>query len=259
MRLSILGRGWDGLRRGQRRWLSRWLRRRSSGIDTIGRFFKQVEAGDLPSVVWIDPTFLLLKRDCDHPIADIRRGQEFVGKIYNAIRNGPDHLFERSLLLVVYDEHGGFYDHVAPPAVAPGEPDAVANIYGPRVPALVISPWIEPGTVVSEGKPGQPPFDHTSIAKTVLSRFGPERIAEMGQRVVAAPDLWPLLTREEPRRGSRRRPPSKRWEMWTSCWTLRAGLKRMSRTISTPSPSISRGSERAIERGDLSDTVGDAL
>ena len=73
------------------------------------------------------------------------------------------------MLIVFYDEHGGFYDHVPPPA-APDDNRRMFGRYGVRVPALIVSPWIEPGTVSTTV------FDHTSIIKTILLRFAPDAL-----------------------------------------------------------------------------------
>lgn len=112
--------------------------------------------------------------------------------MYEAIRNSP--LWETSPLVIVYDEHGGFYDHVIPPgATAPGD----RNInqlkdlngfdfkqYGVRVPAIIVSPRIAKGTV------DHTPYDHTSILATVQRMLGMGRLT---QRDEAANDLRPLF------------------------------------------------------------------
>ncbi|HVE84576.1 MAG TPA: alkaline phosphatase family protein, partial [Myxococcales bacterium] len=107
----------------------------------------------------------------------------------------PGELFSRTLLLVVYDEHGGFYDHVPPPGAPPPAGDQRFARYGVRVPALAISPWIPRGYVSSEL------FDHTSIIRTIRNRFCPDlRYGALGARVDAANDLSTLLQLQTPRR-----------------------------------------------------------
>jgi phospholipase C len=115
-------------------------------------------------------------------------------------------------MLVVYDEHGGFYDHVPPPAVVDDGP-AEFRRYGVRVPAMVVSPWVRAGTVTHTV------FDHTSIIKTILLRFCPlalelpplrhPRLAptaprHVGLRVMQANHLGELLNAETPRPPPRR-------------------------------------------------------
>ena len=95
--------------------------------------------------------------------------------VYDALAASPQ--WDRSLLVIVYDENGGFYDHVPPPQAADDEPDMFGR-YGVRVPAIIVSPWIEPRTV------SHTLFDHTSIIKTILSRFCPKALqpAAAGRR-----------------------------------------------------------------------------
>jgi phospholipase C len=96
--------------------------------------------------------------------------------------------------VITYDEHGGFFDHVQPPAAADDLPSM--RRYGPRVPALVISPYVAAGSV------GKTVFDHTSIIKTILKRFAARAngsIPNMGARVKAAKHLGELLTETKPR------------------------------------------------------------
>jgi phospholipase C len=151
-------------------------------------FFSSARNGRLPNVAWIDPDFVDLGgpvgSNDDHPPADVRAGQELVLRITNALARSP--AWDRILFLVTYDEHGGFYDHVVPPAAPDGLP--AFRVYGPRVPALVVSSRL--GTRVSHEV-----FDHTSIVKTCLVRFcrRDERfIPDMGRRVTAARHLGVL-------------------------------------------------------------------
>jgi hypothetical protein len=103
--------------------------------------------------------------------------------VYEALRRSPQ--WKHSLLLVTYDEHGGLYDHVKPP-----------RPLGPRVPALLVSPW------VPRGRPYKTELEHTSIIKTVLRRFADDRAIEvMGPRVYYASDIWDAITETDPRPG----------------------------------------------------------
>ena len=97
-------------------------------------------------------------------MADIKDGQDLVLAIDDVLAASPQ--WETSLLVIVYDEHGGFYDHVPPPVAADDEPGMFGR-YGVRVPAIIVSPWLEPRTV------SHTVFDHTSIIKTILLRFCP--------------------------------------------------------------------------------------
>lgn len=89
----------------------------------------------------------------DHPSHDIAEGQKFVKEVYEALRSSPQ--WDEILFVIVYDEHGGFYDHVPTPLEGVPNPDGIVgpapynfNFHrlGVRVPAILVSPWIEPGT-----------------------------------------------------------------------------------------------------------------
>jgi phospholipase C len=135
--------------------------------------------------------------DSMHPLDDVTRGERLVKTIYEAIRNSPQ--WEHSMLLVVFDEHGGFYDHVEPPpGVPPG--DTITERYvqnhfqfdqlGVRVPALVISPLIEQGVI------DHTQYDHSSMLASVERLFGMHNLTNRDQ---AANDFLHLLSRASPR------------------------------------------------------------
>jgi phospholipase C len=173
-------------------------------------FLDDAAAGTLPPVSWIDPAFtnfnpLGFPVNDDHPPADVKDGQDLVLAAYDALASSP--LWDRSLLVIVYDENGGFFDHVPPPGAADDDPGMFGS-YGVRVPAIIVSPWVEPRTV------SHAVFDHTSIIKTILARFCPQVLRETpraatararlgpqypGRRVAQASHLGELLTRSTPR------------------------------------------------------------
>lgn len=151
--------------------------------DPAKGFFAAAQAGTLPSVSFIDPDFIDVPPGSDdHPPTDIAYGQHLLAEVVRALINGP--LWSKTLLVITYDEHGGFFDHVPPPP-AP----AVSGIdrYGPRVPAFVISPWVE------RGKATDVVFDHTSILKTIARRFLSARPPDLGERMAQANDLSMVL------------------------------------------------------------------
>jgi phospholipase C len=153
-------------------------------------FFSAAQSGNLPRVAWIDPNFVdtggAVSSNDDHPPSDLRAGQELVLKVFNAVVRSP--AWATTLLVITYDEHGGFFDHVEPPAASDDSTDPAFHAYGPRVPALVVSPRL--GTRVSHEV-----FDHTSIIKTCLVRFcrRDRRIPDLGARVTSAQHLGVLL------------------------------------------------------------------
>jgi phospholipase C len=158
-------------------------------------FLQDAANGDLPSVAWIDPNFVDLSilesnSNDDHPPSDVRSGQEMVMMVFRALAESP--CWKDTMLVITYDEHGGFYDHLAPGT--PPEANPQFETYGVRVPAFVVSPLVEPRTV------SHTVFDHTSLIRTILERFGVpgavEKMAETGPRVARAENLGRLLTRD---------------------------------------------------------------
>lgn len=106
-----------------------------------------------------------------HPMDGVTRGEALLKQIYEALRASP--LWESSALIVTYDEHGGFYDHVPPPAAVPpgdGSSDAYSQYgftfdrYGVRVPAIIVSPWVAPAV-------DHTVYDHSSVLATLESLF----------------------------------------------------------------------------------------
>jgi phospholipase C len=135
--------------------------------------------------------------DSMHPLDDVTRGEALIKQVYETIRNSPH--WEHSLLIVTFDEHGGFFDHVAPgPAVPPGDLETARYIQhnfkfdqlGVRVPALIISPYIPRGVI------DHTLYDHTAMLATVERLFG---MGNLTNRDKAANDLLGLLTLTNPR------------------------------------------------------------
>ncbi|WP_374970484.1 alkaline phosphatase family protein [Terrabacter sp. BE26] len=128
-------------------------------------FLTDAAAGTLPDVSFIDPRFedeSSGSSSDDHPHADIRAGEQFLGEVYQAVTSSPN--WSRTLLVVTFDEWGGFYDHVAP-GTAP-DVSASTSLRGFRVPALIVSPRARRGFVAHNT------YDHTSILKAIEWRWG---------------------------------------------------------------------------------------
>jgi phospholipase C len=178
-------------------------------IDKVESFYEAARAGELPNVCWIDPDFGIFYREDandDHPPADIRRGQNLVSMVYNALLMSGNNQWQKTLFIVLYDEHGGFYDHVDPTQWTPQDDRPEFRRYGVRVPALVISPWVSRriayGSQSHHLQSEHVVFDHTSILKTILRRFcvlPSGRIPPLTIRVDTANDLSGLLTEDQPR------------------------------------------------------------
>jgi phospholipase C len=186
--------------------------------DPVVGFVNLAKNGALPSVSFIDPHFIELPPggNCDGPPADVKAGQALVQEVVQAVITSPK--WSKTLLLITYDEHGGFYDHVPPPPAARVTPDSLGT-YGVRVPAFVISPWVKGGTVfghdgivVGDGGSGtvgssaaavtgpgllhSQYFDHTSILKTIARRFLSNNPPYLGARYAAANDLSAVIGSE---------------------------------------------------------------
>jgi len=182
-------------------------------IDKITKFLSDAKAGLLPNVSFIDPDFGISvfagPPNDDHPPHDMRHGQNLVSEVYNALVDSPN--WAKTLLIVTYDEHGGFYDHVSPRQFTPADNDPVFTKYGVRVPALLVSPWVGKEVAFGSSTHGLQPneliFDHTSILRTILRRFtNPNAVPPMTARVNAANDLSALLTESSPRTDATRAP-----------------------------------------------------
>ena len=166
-------------------------------------FIQRAAAGKLPSVSWIDPSFADLRTGLmriisppsndDHPPSDVSLGQALVLKVYDALASSPK--WAKTLLVITYDEHGGFFDHAPPPLDPPDDNPKVFTRYGVRVPTIVVSPLVGRRSFSHEI------FDHTSIIKTILLRFARtgNTIPDMGKRVSNAQHLGVLLTEPKPR------------------------------------------------------------
>ncbi|MCW2900502.1 MAG: phospholipase [Streptosporangiaceae bacterium] len=128
-------------------------------------FVTDCATGNLPELSFVDPKFLDEGSGTsadDHPHADIRAGQHFLSQVYKAVTSSP--AWGRTLLVINYDEWGGFFDHV-PPTTAP-DANPAWGLRGFRVPCLVISPRASRGYVARDV------YDHTSVLKAVEWRWG---------------------------------------------------------------------------------------
>jgi phospholipase C len=125
-----------------------------------------------------------------HPLDDVRLGEQLVKNVYELIRTSPAYWTD-TMLIITFDEHGGFFDHVAPPPTTPTGDDAkysnpahpfAFNLLGVRVPAIVISAYTAAGTVIGTD-PNDPTtiFDHTSVLKTVEDKFGLPSLTQRDQ------------------------------------------------------------------------------
>ncbi len=138
-------------------------------------FFQQCRTGRLPAFSYVDPNYTFAdagpasgnQGNDDHPHADIRAGEYFMSTIYNAVTRSP--AWPRTLLVFTFDEWGGFFDHVSPPAGPDVKPEYQQR--GFRIPAVLVSPFARRGHV-AHGV-----YDHTSILRLLEWRWGLEPLS----------------------------------------------------------------------------------
>ncbi len=178
-------------------------------VSGFTRFQDDAAKGQLAAFSYIEPEWATYRvgtgdhnfqmENDQHPVSNLAVGEKLLYDVYQALHNGP--AWAKTLLIVTYDEHGGNYDHVHPPtgAIAPdgiiGPSGFDFTRFGVRVPAVIVSPLIPPGTILRAPENG-PPFDHTSIIATLRARFG---LAALGKRDAAAPGVGSVLSLPTPR------------------------------------------------------------
>jgi phospholipase C len=179
----------------------------------IDEFFEDTRGRpeDFPQFCYIEPDFLGFQQNDDHPPHDVMKGEKLIADVYNSIRSN-DELWHSTLLVIFFDEHGGFYDHVYPPnAVPPDPPDQQKqellsemlakinpwhkseeaysfNQLGVRVPALLVSPWVRRGVAKVGGR--SPVFDHTSLLKYLTEKWN---LGPLGLRTLQAESIGILI------------------------------------------------------------------
>ncbi len=191
----------------------RLFERFATNFFTTDRFLADAASGELPAYSFIEPNLLYGHNDMHPPFdvlfpgvnldppSSLLGGEALLAKIYDAIRsssspNGSNAY--NTLLMVNFDEHGGTYDHVPPPAVRPPDPAGLPGQLGftfdrsgVRVPAIAISAWIPERTVINDE------FRHTSVIRTLREHW--QLGAPLTARDGAARDLAPVLSLDAPR------------------------------------------------------------
>jgi phospholipase C len=141
-----------------------WGSRYDALVRTFDDFLADCAAGSLPQVAFVDPN----GDDDDHPHNDIRNGEAFLYRVYQAVTTSP--AWSGTVLVINYDEWGGFFDHVPPPPAPIPQADQAAGatdgLRGFRVPCLLISPFARRGSVSSTL------YDHTSVLRMIEWRWG---------------------------------------------------------------------------------------
>jgi len=154
-------------------------------------FFKDAnsDATNFPAFSFIEPKYMGEDQNDDHPPHNTMKAEKLIADVYNAVRSN-EKLWQSTLLIVNYDEHGGFYDHVQPPAAIP--PDSHTEEYsftqlGVRVPSLLISPWVKKGVEKTT-------YDHTSVLKYLSDKW---QLSPLGERTKQANSIASALNFEQ--------------------------------------------------------------
>lgn len=174
---------------------------------SLDSFFQDVTDNSLPAYSFIEPRYsdtikdgvALLAND-EHADHNVLQGEKLIADVYNAIRSN-DSVWKSTILAIVYSQHGGLYDHVSPPSTV--NPDGKVSKdppfdftrLGVRVPAVIVSAYIEPGTI------DHTVYDHTSVIATARKLFLGNRWRNLflTRRDQKANTFDRLLTRESPR------------------------------------------------------------
>ena len=195
-----------------------------SHFGKLDDFHTAARAGQLPNFTFIEPEWTIGERgtgegklmqkalfhqgDDYHPPGNTDAGENLVKQVYMSLIANKA-AWEKTLLIITFDEPVGSFDHIPPPAAIPPwgegeepsfkrEHDFKFNRYGGRVPAILVSPWVEKGTVFRSTT--NVPFDHTSLIATILKWRGLEnRIADFGERTKHAPTFENIVSLSTPR------------------------------------------------------------
>lgn len=174
-------------------------------VRRMDNFFRRIEQDDLPQYSFVEPNHLgdPAETNSQHPGKneagtggeDFRAAEALIRRIYRALI-ANETVWRKSLLVITYDEHGGFYDHVPPPAAVPPDPRLSPERFGfdqlgVRVPAVIVSPYIPEATVDTTV------YDHSSIVASVREQFG--ITTPLTNRDRSAKTFWRNLTLATPR------------------------------------------------------------
>jgi phospholipase C len=161
---------------GQIEVLFSYVQKHSSHVAKIAQYYADAASGKLPQVSFVEasPIGKVNVENDEHPPANVQVGEKFTHDVMQALVSSPN--WSSSAMFLTYDEHGGYYDHVAPPKAVkpdnippkllPGDTKAAFDHYGIRVPAIVVSPYAKPHFV------SHTVYDHTSILHFIETRFG---------------------------------------------------------------------------------------
>jgi phospholipase C len=168
-------------------------------IDDFSNFQADINSPDFDAAyTFIEPSYDALVNsfqngDSQHPLGSVRAGEQLIKQVYENIRQSP--LWNASMLIVTWDEHGGFYDHVLPPRATPtgfrGQTHGfMFDQHGPRVPAIVISPWCRKNLIEHRT------LEHSAVPATIEQLFGLKPLTVRDEGLIG---LQTLATLQSPR------------------------------------------------------------
>jgi phospholipase C len=205
-------------------------------------FAVDIQRGLLPNYSFIEPRYFELlgwRANDFHPPHDVRYGDDLVADVYGLLRNSP--AWEKSLLIVSFDEHGGYFDRVSPPRGVPNPDNQVSTDppfdftrLGLRVPAVIAAPWIDKGRIDSTV------YEHASVPATLSKLFGLNSFLTARDR--AACTFQGLLSRATPREDAPSRLPTARRPLEPGLLALEA--------VPPPAP-LSEFQESLVQLADL--------
>ena len=179
----------------------------------IEKLYKDLADGNLPDLTWVEPSYFNGPEDHhkatdQHPDHDVSLGEKLIKNVYEALRSSP--LWNETALIITYDEHGGFYDHVVPPMNVPN-PDGRNSTEDPfdftrlgvRIPTILVSPWVKKGSVyhaantkannntnINATGPGTGSYEHSSLMSTILHKMFTPKKGFNAPQYLTKRDYW---------------------------------------------------------------------
>lgn len=150
----------------------------------MSAFEQDVDSDSLPNLAILDPSFTGSGQNDEHPPANVQRGQELIARVLNKLMSNPT-VWKKTVFILIYDEHGGFYDHVPPPPACEPDnlvpPDFKFDRLGIRTPLIVASPYVKAGYV------SHFVTDLTSVTRFIQNRF------DLPAMTIRDANAWPML------------------------------------------------------------------